>query len=73
MTAEWPGEVLQALCELRESVHDLHRKADLIMTQQDDINAAVAAVTGLLTDLQAQTAQIATDLAVSLVVTAVLA
>lgn len=40
----------------------IERKLDQIMTAQDDINAAVATVTALLTDLQAQTAQLATDL-----------
>jgi hypothetical protein len=31
------------------------------MSAQDDINAAVTAVTGLFTDLQAQVTQLATD------------
>lgn len=40
----------------------IEQKADRIMTAQDDINNAVIAVTGLLTDISAQVAQLGTDL-----------
>lgn len=43
------------LAEILVLVVDLNRKADKIMTAQDDINAAVAEDTSLLADLTTQT------------------
>jgi hypothetical protein len=57
---ECPAEaILGELQELRQSLTDLHRKADQIMSQQqEDVNAAAAFDTQLDADLQALTGQV---------------
>ena len=47
---------------IKQTARETTGRLDKIMAAQDDINAAVTAVTGLLTDIQGQVATLATDL-----------
>jgi cob(I)alamin adenosyltransferase len=46
---------------IMDSLHELHRKVDKIMTVQADIDAATAALTVLTTDVANNVAQLQTD------------
>jgi hypothetical protein len=47
---------------IRAELASINAKLGVLLTAQDDINAAQAAITALLTDIQAQVATLATDL-----------
>jgi 3-methyladenine DNA glycosylase/8-oxoguanine DNA glycosylase len=54
-------QILQVLAEIQLRLEVIETKLGGIMTAQDDINAAVAAVQGLATDIATQVAQLGTD------------
>jgi 3-methyladenine DNA glycosylase/8-oxoguanine DNA glycosylase len=54
-------QILQVLAEIQLCLEVIETKLGGIMTAQDDINAAVAAVQGLATDIATQVAQLGTD------------
>lgn len=53
-------EILTRLSQISESLRDLHRKADQIMTAQDDVAAAVAALQSEETGVAATAADLTT-------------
>jgi predicted trehalose synthase len=55
----WIGDIGKIL----SLVQEINTNVGKLMTQQQDIDNAVTAITGLLTDVAAQVAQLGTDLA----------
>lgn len=49
------SQLLLAVGGITESLHELHRKADKIMTQQDQLNADLTTLTAALGDVATQT------------------